>query len=732
MKTKVTKIKQILFAIVMMMVIGQVTAQVQYFTHTVTMCSGAPTTIGVVVPSAVTWYWTPGAQQTSTISVNPPVGNSTYVEHSYAVSGLIQVDTFHVVTNATPVGTITSPQSICFGQNTWVVATGPAGCTFLWNTGSQNDSIPVNNAPVGIHNYSCLLTAINTCQSTLTTTVTVNPIPVITTVGCNTPLCVGATLYLNASATPSGCTYAWTGPNGFTSNQQNPTIANVTTANAGAYTCIATNNGCSSTPLSTTLVVNPIPTITVNGTTPICEGLTISLFSTTSGSSVHWTGPDGFNSNAPNPIIPNATTVQTGWYIGTATLSTCISVADSVWITVNAAPNACINGNTFLCTGQSTMLTAQGGGTYLWNTGQTTASITVSPTATTHYSVTVTGSNGCVATTGVDVMVSQPPQVTVTPMNPTVCEGTKVTFTATGAISFKWENGEIGPTHEVTPTYPSSTYTVIGTNAPGCDDTKSVTVNVNPIPLAAFSPDPPMLCQEWPPFYLKGGISTIPGEYCGGIVVGTCNTTGLVDPGMGPHETWPITYKVTDPTTGCINSVTQLVPVNPTPTVIFNPVLPAGTIYLDTPPFALIGGIPLGGKYSGNGVLENNNGTYSFTPKDAGPGLTAITYTYKDIYTCEDKKQATIFVVDGLGINQGYWKNTCVYPNPIIDIATIELDTEKPGYVEVTDMNGTIKLSQKIFSKKFGLDVSSLPGGLYFLRLISDHGAIQVMKIIKQ
>jgi hypothetical protein len=58
-------------------------------------------------------------------------------------------------------------------------------------------------------------------------------------------VCAGSTLYLYASTVP-GATYAWTGPNGFTSAAQNPTISGATTAATGTYSVTATLGGCTS------------------------------------------------------------------------------------------------------------------------------------------------------------------------------------------------------------------------------------------------------------------------------------------------------------------------------------------------------------------------------------------------------------------------------------------------------------------------------------------------------
>ena len=59
-------------------------------------------------------------------------------------------------------------------------------------------------------------------------------------VSSNSPICTNSTLNLSASG---GTTYIWTGPNGFTSNLQNPTIPNATSANSGIYTCAISGSG---------------------------------------------------------------------------------------------------------------------------------------------------------------------------------------------------------------------------------------------------------------------------------------------------------------------------------------------------------------------------------------------------------------------------------------------------------------------------------------------------------
>ncbi len=86
--------------------------------------------------------------------------------------------------------------------------------------------------------------------------------PAAPTVGYNNPIYAGMTLNLTAS-TVGGATYSWTGPNGFTSTNQNPSIANATIAAAGDYSVTVTVGSCTSSPATVTVTVNPPTTVSV-------------------------------------------------------------------------------------------------------------------------------------------------------------------------------------------------------------------------------------------------------------------------------------------------------------------------------------------------------------------------------------------------------------------------------------------------------------------------------------
>ena len=86
--------------------------------------------------------------------------------------------------------------------------------------------------------------------------VTITPVPSTPTATNSGPICAGSALYLFASAVP-GATYGWTGPNGFISSIQNPSIPNATIAAAGLYSVTASVGGCASAAGTTTVTVNP-------------------------------------------------------------------------------------------------------------------------------------------------------------------------------------------------------------------------------------------------------------------------------------------------------------------------------------------------------------------------------------------------------------------------------------------------------------------------------------------
>ncbi|MBK9212195.1 MAG: hypothetical protein IPO14_04370 [Saprospiraceae bacterium] len=117
-----------------------------------------------------------------------------------------------------------------------------------------------------------------------------------------------------------------------------------------------------------------------------------------------------------------------------------VKSTSSVRVVVKPLPTATIAGNLTICEGQSTILTAGGGGTYEWEDNSTTNPRTVSPTTTTQYTVSVTN-NGCTSVSNVQVTV-RPIPIAAINGSLTLCAGASLNLTATGGGTYAWSSSQ--------------------------------------------------------------------------------------------------------------------------------------------------------------------------------------------------------------------------------------------------------------------------------------------------
>jgi gliding motility-associated-like protein len=150
----------------------------------------------------------------------------------------------------------------------------------------------------------------------------------------------------------------------------------------------------------------------------------------------------------------------------------------------NGCPDGII-GDTIICNGESTTLTIAGVGTYLWNTGETTASISVAPSISATYSVVVTTSGGFKDTSTVYVHVNPLPLVSITG-DSVFCEGLATTLTASGGGTYLWNTNETSSAIAVAPSMNTS-YKVVVTTSFGCKDSITKVITVYPKPEADFT-----------------------------------------------------------------------------------------------------------------------------------------------------------------------------------------------------------------------------------------------------
>lgn len=194
-----------------------------------------------------------------------------------------------------------------------------------------------------------------------------------------------------------------------------------------------------------------------------------------------------------------------------------------------------------ICQGESVVLSASGGTTYLWSNGDTTATIEVNPTVTTTYTVTVSDDLGNTDTDSVTVTVNELP-IADAGNDQAICEGDTITLTASGGTEYIWSTGETTASIQVAPS--SDTLYTVEVISNGCTSTDDVTVFVNPSPNLTVS----------------NNITIVEGDSVQLSVTGASNyewstgeTTNIIT--VSPVET--TTYTVTG-TTGMCSSQAQV------------------------------------------------------------------------------------------------------------------------------------------------------------------------------
>ena len=197
-------------------------------------------------------------------------------------------------------------------------------------------------------------------------------------------------------------------------------------------------NGCTNT-ASIKVTVNPLPVLNVSplATPSICYGNNVSL--TASGAaSYSWSPPTGLTCTACLATTAGPLTTTTYYVAGTSGAG-CI---DSMKVVVSVALKilANISGKDTICSGTSTILTASGGTSYLWNTGATTAALNVNPLTNTTYSVLVKVGS-CLDSSKVTVVVNPSPVVTINGTD-SICVGGNTILTATGGADLLLEYWE--------------------------------------------------------------------------------------------------------------------------------------------------------------------------------------------------------------------------------------------------------------------------------------------------
>ncbi|WP_430403607.1 PKD domain-containing protein [Fluviicola sp.] len=660
-----------------------------------TFCSGGSVTLTSTTGAG--YLWSTGAT-TQSITVSAA---GTYTCKVVSGAGCQSPNSNAITVTVNPVPsapTITTGGSTTFCSGGSVTLTSTAGTSYLWSNGATTQTITATTAGT----YTVQVANSSGCQSSASaaTTVTVNPTPAAPTIttGGSTTFCSGGSVTLTSTA---GTSYLWS--NGATTQT-------ITATTAGTYTVQVTNaSGCQSAASgATTVTVNPTPTaptITTGGSTIFCSGGSVTLTST-AGTSYLW-------SNGATTQTITATTAGT-YTVQVTNASGCQSTASAgTAVTVNPTPSislgAVTNPSSCGSTTGSIAVNGTGSGSIAWSgTASGSASVASLPTMISNlgagsYNIVLTSGAGCASNTlsGSLTDPGAPTPPVITSSTTVLCPGDSITLTSSYPSGNTWSTASTASSVSVTA---AGTYTVQVTNA-GCTSTSNPITITDAAPFSVNAGSDQAVCS--------GSAVTLTGGSTGAPTLGWNN--GVQD-GVSfvPASTNTYTLTGTD-VNGCQSTDQVTITVNTNPTVAFGSL---GQVCTYNPAFAITGGTPVGGTYSGTGVSSGN-----FDPSVSGAGSFPIVYSYSDANGCSGTAQSTIIVDPCLSVAENAQWNMTIYPNP--SVGKIEITSDVPyTNLKMVDAQGKLIFDFEIdqFEAVKTIDLSSYANGHYTLQVFGEFG----------
>jgi hypothetical protein len=463
----------------------------------------------------------------------------------------------------------------------------------------------------------------------------------------------------------------------------------ITTALAGDYRVYVSNTSlaCADTTVATTITVNTLPVVTANADMVVCEGETVTL---AGSGTVNYNWNNGVQDNTP--FVPAGTTTYT--VTGTDT-NGCTDTED-VLVTVNNLPSVGAGSDIAICEGDSVILSGSGATAFAWDNGIDDGEA-FAPAATQDYIVTGTDANNCENTDTVTVTVNDLPAVNAG-NNITICAGQTIVLGVGGTDDIGWSDG----ISNGTPFVPAATndYIVTVTNADNCENTDTVSVTVNPLPVMDAGND--LTVCEGQTIVL--GISG-PDDYDWSN--GVTNGTPFTPAGSGE-------YVVTGTTAfGCTDTDTVNVTVNSAPSVD----LGADTTFCQNEgPITLDAGAGFTGYLWSNGaetqtISVSSSGTYSVSVTNAA--------------LCSDNDAVIVTVDPCLGLNEQTIEMS-LFPNPTEGIVNLKTTSADAMLVEVRTISGELLF----MTDQPVIDLTSLASGTYFLHAVQG-GSVHFFRVEK-
>jgi hypothetical protein len=383
-------------------------------TNNTIFCQGNSVTLNANTGTGLSYQWKNNG--INVFGTNPSysaLSSGNYTVQVSNASGCSAISNpITVIVNPLPVASLSNSGSLTFCQGGSVIlnANIDSGLTYQW----KKNGVIISGITTSSYlattsgSYTVVITNSFGCSATssaLNVTVNTLPNPVITLSGPAT-FCQGDTVSL--SIDPTNNSYFQWIKNGV--NLAGATNNNFVATSSGQYSVFVTNiNGCTSLSPSINILVNPLPSINLNYITPtqICQGN--SFLITANSSSVNYQWYKNNVSIAGATLSSYTANQQGNYYVKvTSTVNGCKNYSNTVNLIVNPLPTLSITGDTMICNGQSTILTANSNGNITWNGNQNQSAVQVQPTSTTTYTVSALSSNNCQSQEQITVYVGEP------------------------------------------------------------------------------------------------------------------------------------------------------------------------------------------------------------------------------------------------------------------------------------------------------------------------------------
>jgi hypothetical protein len=349
------------------------------------ICDGESIELNAMGADSYVWY--PGESAGNQLA-DTPTETTTYTVVGTASNTCEAEAEVTVTVNENPMASAGADDEICSGEDYLLVASG--GTSYMWD--GLGAGISQTVTPTETTTYNVMVTNEFNCSDEAMVTITVNTTP-SANAGLDQVVCIGSSTELVGSG---GGNYTWVGVGTGQTVTVSPTAATTYTLEVEAA------NGCADTDQVLVNVV-PLPNVNAGADAAVCIGSSTTL-NAVGGITYEWN--NGLGEGQSHEVSPLFQTT----YIVTATDQFGCIGTDTVIVAVNQVPSANAGADQTICLGETATLNASGGVEYEWNNGAGTgASVDVSPTETTTYTVTAISENQCEGTD--DVIVNVYPQV---------------------------------------------------------------------------------------------------------------------------------------------------------------------------------------------------------------------------------------------------------------------------------------------------------------------------------